>query len=149
MKSLPIVELRTQEKDGRLMVWDRLRKKWLVLTPEEHVRQCLVAFLVDAKGIPGGLISQEKGLKYDRRSKRYDLVVYDRLGAPVLACECKAPYVPLDRQAALQLAVYNRKLLAPYMLWTNGQRLAYYFLHPEHGLREMDELPPWNELAGE
>ena len=147
MTGLPLYELRTRDEDGVRQVWDRLRKKWLVLTPEEHVRQCLVEYLVREKGVPQGLISQEKGLSYDRRRKRYDLVVYGRDGQPLLACECKAPYVALDRAAGMQLAVYNRKIGARFLLWTNGQVLVAYGKGEER-LLLLDELPGFEEMVG-
>ena len=138
---LPLYELTTKSEGDQRWVWDRIRKKWLVLTPEEHVRQCLVEFLTREKSVPSGLISQERGLNYDRRRKRYDLVVFNRLGKPALACECKAPYVALDRNAALQLAVYNRELQAPLLIWTNGQRLAIYHAEAGKALRELPSVP--------
>lgn len=148
MNGLPIYDLRTRDEDGVRQVWDRLRKKWLVLTPEEHVRQCLVEYLVNEKGVPQGLISQEKGLSYDRRRKRYDLVVYGRDGKPLLACECKAPYVPLDGAAGMQLAVYNRKIGAPFLLWTNGQVVVAYGRGEDGRLVMLREVWGFEEMEG-
>lgn len=148
MSGLPMYELTTKSESDQNWVWDKIRKKWLVLTPEEHVRQCLVEYLTREKAVPAGLISQERGLNYDRRRKRYDLVVFNRLGKPTLACECKAPYVALDRNAALQLAVYNRELQASLLIWTNGQRLLVYRAEPGKSLQELPELPNfdlWSE----
>lgn len=147
MEGLPIYELRTRETESGHEVWDRLRRKWLVLTPEEHVRQCLVEYLVQDRGVPAGLISQEKGLSYDRRRKRYDLVVHGRDGKPLLACECKAPYVPIDRNAGMQLAVYNHKLGAPFLLWTNGKVLLPYGAGEEGRLALLEKLPTFEEMG--
>lgn len=133
---LPLYPLRTKEEHGQTLVWDVVRRRWMVLTPEEHVRQCLVAFLMAEKDVPSGLISLEKGLTFDRRRKRYDLLVYDRQGQPLLACECKAPYVDLDQDAAIQLAVYNSELKAPYLLWTNG-KYVLFFCAPADGAPTM------------
>ena len=144
---LPMYELRTRVVEEVRQVWDDLRKKWLVLTPEEHVRQCLVRWLLEEKGVPKGLLSQERGISYDRRRKRYDLVVFGRGGTPLLACECKAPYVPLDKDAALQLAVYNSKLGADYLLWTNGQLVLVYGLDESGELVWMEDLPGFEEMV--
>lgn len=145
---LPIYELRTQSEGDQTLVWDLVRKKWLVLTPEEHVRQCLTLYLTSEKGVPTGLISLEKGLRVDRRRKRYDLLVYDRNGDPLLACECKAPYVPLDQNAALQLAVYNSELKAPFLLWTNGQHLLFYSTGQDERLEYQQEVWSFEKMQG-
>ena len=142
MTGLPMYDLRTRVEGEQTQVWDPIRKKWLVLTPEEHVRQCLILFLISELDVPPGLISLEKGLKVDRRRKRYDLTVYGREGTPLLACECKAPYVKLDQKAALQLAVYNRELKAPFLVWTNGEYLLFY-AHSATGHLEL-QSQPWS-----
>ncbi|MEY3444817.1 MAG: hypothetical protein RLZZ519_3098, partial [Bacteroidota bacterium] len=93
-QSLPQFQLEIRASARGPEVWDGIRKQWLVLTHEEQVRQCLIQFLTTVCGVPKGLISLEKGLHYDRRRKRYDLLVYDRSGRPFILCECKEPRVP-------------------------------------------------------
>lgn len=147
-EALPLYELRIKEENDQQWVWDSLRKRYMVLTPEEHVRQCLVEYLVQEKGVPRGLISIERGLTYDRRRKRYDLLVFDRLGQPLIACECKAPFIALDQDAAIQLAVYNREIGAPFLLWTNGKRLLCYQRNPATSdWEQMDETPFFNSVS--
>ena len=143
---LPFYELKTKEQKGQTFVFDPLRKKYVVLGPEEHVRQCLIQWLHRERGVPMGLMSVERGLVVDRRRKRYDLVVCDRTGAPLLACECKAPYVPLNHEAALQLAVYNRKLKAPFLLWTNGQFVHGYQQSTDGPLEPLKMLPGYEDM---
>lgn len=145
---LPVYELRTKLEGEQTLVWDQIRKKWLVLTPEEHVRQCLIQFLIEEKAVPSGLISLEKGLKVDRRRKRYDLLVYGRDGSPLLACECKAPYVPLDKHAALQLAVYNSEIKAPFLLWTNGKHILFYSPGEEGRMEFQTDVWTFNQMKG-
>ena len=145
---LPIYELRTKVSGEQTLVWDLVRRKWMVLTPEEHVRQCLVLYLTRDRGVPTGLVSLEKGLRVDRRRKRYDLLVYDRNGEPLLACECKAPYVALDQNAALQLAVYNSELKAPFLLWTNGQHVLFYDTGEDGRLRLQAEVWSFEQMLG-
>ena len=96
------------------------------MTPEEWVRQNLVLFLVNDIKVPKGLLSLERGLKYNSLQKRYDLVVYDRAGKPALLCECKSPFVELDQKGMQQLFVYNAKLGSPRVLLTNGKLLKFF-----------------------
>ena len=115
-ESLPVYDLKTRIENDRREVWDRLRKKWMVLTPEEFVRQCLIHWLTEEKGIPNGLISIERGMTYNSLRKRYDLCVYDRNGKPLISIECKAPDVPLGQETLMQLSTYNTKLNSPFLL---------------------------------
>ena len=120
---LPIVALQTRQVEGRQEVWDGIRRKWLVLTPEEHVRQCLIVYLVDVLRVPKGLISLERGIRYNTRQKRYDLLVYGRDGQPLILCECKSPRVDLGDATLFQWGVYHKELNAKALLLTNGKIL--------------------------
>ena len=125
--SLPRYSLDTRETAGSgMQVWDSIRKQWLTLTPEEHVRQSLIAFLTEGCGVPRGLVSLEKGLQYDRRKKRYDLLVYDRGGKPFILCECKEPRVPIDDAVVQQISLYNSKIEARILILTNGHQLLAF-----------------------
>jgi hypothetical protein len=130
-QSLPIYPLKTQDTPQGKEVWDPVRKKWMVLTPEEYVRQSLVIFLTQVCGVPLGLISLEKGLNYDRRKKRYDLLVYDRSGKPLILCECKEPRVPIGEDAVQQVAAYNAKIGAKVLILSNGPTLLAFGLTKE------------------
>ena len=143
---LPLYELRIQEENGQRVVWGELRKKWLVLTPEEYVRQCLVFFLLKEKSVPRSLISVERGLRYAGMRRRYDLLVYDREAQPLICCECKAPDVAIDQQALRQLSIYNSKIGASHLLLTNGKTL-YFLSRGEEGEFELrEEIPEFGEL---
>lgn len=107
-------------EQGKYWIFDTLRKKHLVLTPEEWVRQHWVNFLIDHHGYPKGLFSLEKGLKYNRLIKRSDLVVLDRNGDPFLLVECKAPEVPIDERTLSQAMAYNKKIQSPNVILSNG-----------------------------
>lgn len=124
--SLPIYELKTRAAENGFEVWDPIRKQWMFLTPEEQVRQCLVLYLTEICGVPKGLLSLEKGLQYDRRRKRYDLLVYSRTGKPLILCECKEPRVPIDEEVLHQAALYNSKIGAGMLLVTNGPILMAF-----------------------
>jgi hypothetical protein len=125
-QSLPRYALKTRESEGGTQVWDAIRRQWLVLTHEEQVRQSLIQFLTATCGVPKGLISLEKGLHYDRRRKRYDLLVYDRAGRPFILCECKEPRVPIDDAVVQQISVYNHKIGARILILTNGHQLLAF-----------------------
>lgn len=124
--SLPQYPLEIRLGERGHEVWDPIRRQWMVLTPEEQVRQCLILYLSGVCGVPRGLMSLERGLQYDRRRKRYDLLVHDRAGKPFLLCECKEPRVPIDDAVLQQAAVYNSQIGARMLLLVNGPTLLAY-----------------------
>ena len=102
------------------MIFDFIRKKWLVLTPEEWVRQHVLNYLVNRKKFPASSIAIEKELKLNDLKKRYDIVVYNRDLKPYLIVECKAPYVRLDGPVIEQALRYNLIIRSPILMVTNG-----------------------------
>ncbi len=104
----------------KTMVFDVLRKKEVVLTPEEWVRQHLIHHLINDLHYPKTLISVEDGLKVSRMQKRSDVVIYNRAGGVFLLAECKAPTVKLHQKSMDQLSVYNQHYRAPFLALTNG-----------------------------
>lgn len=108
--------------DGKLTVFDSLRKKFLILTPEEWVRQHIVHYLITYKQYPKSLFSLEKGLKYNQIQKRFDILVLDREGLPFLLVECKAPSIKLSQKTAEQIAVYNKTIGARFLAISNGMQ---------------------------
>lgn len=111
--------LRTRTDGGRTLVHDPVRRRWVALTPEEHVRQVLLLDLV-ALGYPVGLLAVEKGIVYRGLSWRADVVAYGRDGRARLLAECKAPGVAVGQAAFDQLARYNAVLDAPALVVDNG-----------------------------
>ena len=107
---------------GKDQIFDPFRKTWVLLTPEEWVRQHWINFLIEHQGYPKGLISLEKGLKYNQLQKRTDLVVFDRVGHPYLLIECKAPDIELNQKVLQQALAYRATLLTPYIILSNGVR---------------------------
>ena len=87
--NLPPIQPILQEKEGKMLIFDSLRKKYLVLSPEEWVRQHWISFLITELKFPRGLVSLEKGLKYNQLQKRTDLVIWDKSMNPYLLIECK------------------------------------------------------------
>ncbi len=118
--NLPHFEPLLKSAEDKLWIFDSLRKKYLVLTPEEWVRQHWVNFLVNHHNYPQGLFSLEKGLKYNRLNKRTDLIVFDRDGAPYLLVECKAPNVRIDEKTLHQAMTYNQQLNCKNLVLSNG-----------------------------
>lgn len=113
-------DFRLKEENGKLNIFDEFRKKWLVCTPEEWVRQNLIRFLIEEFGFPANLIAIEKSLSLAGRNYRFDALVYDRQFSPLMIIECKSPYVKLEQKVFDQIWTYNYEINAPYYLLTNG-----------------------------
>ncbi len=118
--NLPPFEYQLRKEANRLQIFDIIRRKFLVLTPEEWVRQHFIHFLINQYQYPKSLIQVETGLKYNALQKRTDIVVYDREGKPFLVIECKAPNVKISEETFRQASAYNKILQAPYLAITNG-----------------------------
>ena len=101
-------------------IYDPLRRKWVARTPEEEVRQRVIAWLRDEAGIPEGLMESEYGFTYNRRHYRADILAFDRRLQPHLLVECKAPDVKIDGKVIAQIVRYTRVLTVRYIIVTNG-----------------------------
>lgn len=142
--NLPPYPFKLVERESRLHIFDGLRKKWLLLTPEEWVRQHFIQFLISEKSIPKGLIKIEGGLKLNTLQKRSDIVVFGRLGNPWLIVECKAPGINITQEVFDQVALYNRVHQATYLCVTNGLQHYYCKMDYEHSAwRFIDNLPAY------
>jgi hypothetical protein len=122
MLNLPPFEPNIKKAEGKLWIFDVIRKKYVALIPEEWVRQHFVHYLLTHNKYPKALITVETGLQYNRLQKRSDIVVHDRSGKPWMLIECKAPDVPVDEKTVFQVSVYNATLRAKYVVVTNGMR---------------------------
>lgn len=118
--NLPTYSFNIKLKEQRKYIFDFIRKKYILLTPEEWVRQNFLKYLVDKKKYPASLIAVEKEFKLNTLSKRSDAVVYNKSGIPVLIIECKAAGVKIDQKVFDQIARYNMKLNVEFLLVTNG-----------------------------
>ncbi len=112
-------------------VFDPVRKKWLMIQPEELVRQALLLYLIRDKGLPLARIAVEKAIRLHHQIRRFDMVYYDRRGQPLLLVECKSPSIPLTNQVLEQAVWYNYEIKAPYLLLSNGQESKWYRIDPE------------------
>lgn len=127
--SLPVINARITEVDGKSFIFDIIRKKNILLTPEEWVRQHFVHYLIDSQGFPKSLINVEQGLRYHSLLKRSDIVVFDRAGLPLVLVECKAPKVRLNQKVVEQAMMYNKTIGAPYIIVTNGLEHSCLFIN--------------------
>jgi hypothetical protein len=123
--NFPKYSFRFKSSENKLSVFDEIRKKFVLLTPEEWVRQHVVQFLLQHKNYPKSLTNVEKVIKVNDLVKRYDVVVYNTDGSIFLLVECKAPGVVITQETFNQIARYNLVLKATYLMVTNG--LNHYF----------------------
>ncbi|MDR5590854.1 type I restriction enzyme HsdR N-terminal domain-containing protein [Christiangramia sp. SM2212] len=123
--NFPQYSFRFKNNQNKIAVFDDLRKKFVILTPEEWVRQNCVRFLQIEKNYPLSLINVEKQLKIAGLTKRYDIVVFEPDGNIQLIVECKAPKIKINQDTFDQIARYNLTLKANYLMVTNG--LEHYF----------------------
>lgn len=122
--NLPSFEYKVKKEQDKLYIYDSIRRKYLLLTPEEWVRQHFVNYLTQELGYPRGLLTTESGLKYNHLQRRTDIVVFDRTAKPYMIVECKAPSVRITQQVFNQIAVYNKVLQAKMLVVSNG--LTHY-----------------------
>ncbi len=137
--NLPQTPCRTRLREGREEIWDDIRKRWLVLTPEEWVRQQMIGYLTMHRGADPMLIRQEQPLTLHGTARRADIVLYDAGARPRLIVECKAPQVKLTQQVLEQAVRYNFTLCVPYILITNG--LSHYCFRYDEAENRFEALP--------
>lgn len=118
--ALPAYSFSIKSDKGTKLIFDDIRKKWVVLTPEEWVRQHFIRYLTDHKAYPASLIGVEVTFKMNSLTRRADILVYNRLGNPILIVECKAPSVKIDNKVFDQVVAYNFRFGLPYIIVTNG-----------------------------
>jgi hypothetical protein len=124
--NLPEYDYLIKNKNDKLLIFDLVRKKYVALTPEEWVRQHFLNYLLNYLDVPKNLVSVEGGLKYNRLSKRSDILVFSLSGNPLLLVECKAPTQVIDNTVIFQLGTYNSKIQAPFLASTNGLMHLYW-----------------------
>ncbi len=123
--NFPSYSFRFKNSENKVAIFDEIRKKFVILTPEEWVRQNVVRFLMEEKKYSKSYINVEKLIKINGLSKRYDVAVFEPNGKLFLLIECKAPEVPISQNTFDQIARYNMVLDARYLMVTNG--LNHYF----------------------
>ena len=137
------IQLRLKQEVGKPYVFDPIRKKWLVLTPEEHVRQYIIQHMLTLQ-YPIALISVEKLIKVNGLNKRFDVVVYNRDHKPWMLVECKAPEVPVSEATLHQLLQYQNTIQGKYWLLTNGHQTYCANAADHQNISWVSELPAYN-----
>ncbi len=145
--NLPSYPFKLKRVEQILYIFDEIRKKYLVLTPEEWVRQHFIKMLIREKQFPSTLIQIEGGLQLHQLQKRSDILVYTNHGKKIMLIECKAPSVKISQNTFDQAARYNLVHKAPWLVVTNGLQHFYTSIsHEEKTYRFHPELPPYPAL---
>lgn len=145
--NLPSYDFRIRELDSKQQIFDFIRKKFVALTPEEWVRQNFTHYLVEEKQYPASLIAIEKGLLVAKRTKRTDIVIYNRMGKPLVIVECKAPEVKITPDVFDQIVRYNITLKANYLIVTNGlEHFCCQLFYNDNSYTFLKEVPDYHIL---
>jgi hypothetical protein len=145
--NLPPVNLKIREKEGKNYVFDRLRKQYVRLTPEEYVRQHFISFLIEYKQYPEGLLSNEVSIELGNVKRRCDTVLYDKLLQPQMIIEYKAPEIPLTQSVFDQISRYNIRLQVTWLIVSNGLQHYCCYIDKEKGAYSfLKDIPSYGEL---
>lgn len=136
----PPASFQIKEKDSKEIIFDEIRKSWIVLTPEEWVRQNFIHYLVQTMNYPSALIGIEKEIALGELKKRFDVLVYDTSHQPWMMIECKAMDVELSEKVLEQIIRYHVSVPVPYIVITNGS-YTYAWEKKESRLFELTSLP--------
>ena len=147
--NLPPFAIKTRLQNGKPVIYDFLRRRYVALTPEEWVRQHFTHFLVEHKHYPAGLLANEVTLNAGRNRRRCDSVLYRREGGtPRVIIEYKAPHITITQEVFSQISGYNSILRADYLIVSNG--LAHYCCHMDYARLSstyLPGIPSYEELA--
>ena len=136
----PPYQPKIKEENDKTFIYDGIRKRWIILTPEEWVRQNILQYLVQVKKYPASLLAVEKEISVGDQPKRFDIVVYDKDLEPWMLIECKEMEVALDQSVLDQVLRYNITVQAPYLVITNGS-YCFAFLNQGGQLSALTALP--------
>ncbi|MFK7814032.1 MAG: type I restriction enzyme HsdR N-terminal domain-containing protein [Maribacter sp.] len=143
--NFPAYEFRFKNSENKVQIFDVIRKKFVVLQPEEWVRQHLVHYLISEKKYPSSLVNVEKQLTINGLKKRYDIVVFNSDGSIEILVECKAPKVPINQTTFNQIAQYNMNLKANFLMVTNG--LEHFYCKMDFEIEKysfLKDIPDFN-----
>jgi len=138
------IQLKLKKEEDKTFVYDPIRKKWIVFTPEEHVRQLLLQHLIHEKKYPASLIAVERKIILAKRDKRFDIVVFDAAHQPWMLAECKAPGEIITQKVLFQLLNYQRTLQSRYWLITNGHQTFCADAGDVENIRWLHHLPSYD-----
>ncbi len=146
--NLPAYDFSFRDEGGSRLVLDVYRKRFVVLTPEEEVRQRFARYLVEEKGFPASLLMTEQSLKLNKMTRRCDILVHKPAGHPAVLVECKAPEVAISQATFDQVARYNIAFNVNYLMITNG--LKHYCCKIDFENQEikfLDHIPAFEEIG--
>ncbi|MFB9052607.1 type I restriction enzyme HsdR N-terminal domain-containing protein [Formosa undariae] len=143
--NFPKFSFRFKNSENKISIFDDIRKKFVILQPEEWVRQHCVHYLMQVKGYPKSLINVEKELIVNKLRKRYDIVIFNPDGSIHVIVECKAPKINITQTTFDQIARYNLTLNASYLMVTNG--LNHYYCQMDFETEKynfLQDIPNYN-----
>ncbi len=145
--NLPPFDVKLKRSEKYFSIWDNIRRKYLVLTPEEWVRQHFVNYIVTEKNYPPALISNEKQITLNNTRRRCDTVVYNSKLQPVVIIEYKAPQVSITQDVFNQIVRYNMVLKVKYLIVSNGMEHYCCIIDYENDTyRYLNEIPDYRNL---
>jgi len=113
-------QLKTRTEKGIKRIFDPVRRKWILLQPEEVVRQLFIHYCISNNYCSINNMSIERQISVNDLHRRYDIALHNSRGEPWLLVECKAPSIPVSQKTMDQIAHYNIALRVPYLIVTNG-----------------------------
>lgn len=145
--NFPEYSFKTLLKGGQTSIFDPLRKRYVLLTPEEWVRQHMIRYLMDEKKVPSTLIASEKGVLVNGLKQRFDLLVFTKNGNPLMICECKSTDVRLSEDTFHQAIRYNLTLKAHFLLISNGlDHIVAFIDYNTAQLNYLPQIPTYHEM---
>ena len=145
--NLPTAQFKFQNRDNKVQIFDAVRKQFVLLTPEEWVRQNFVHYLIYHKGYPPSLMHLERAHVYEKLDKRSDIVVFARTGRPALLVECKSSHTPIHQDTFDQIARYNFEMKVQYLIVTNGiNHYCCLMNYADRTYQFVDNIPFFKEL---
>ncbi len=146
--NFPEYNLSLKQNGVEQEVFDIVRHKWILNTPEEWVRQNAIHYLINEKQIPASLIAVEMPIKINSMDRRCDIVIYSNKGKPKLIVECKAPAVKISQAVVNQAGEYNSTLKAPFLMVTNGlKHFVFQINFEKQSTNALNQIPDYDYLS--
>jgi len=146
--NFPVYDFRYTERENKKYIFDIIRKKYVLLTPEEWVRQNFIRYLLEEKGYIQSLVRVEMFFKLNRLSKRADIALFDRKGKPKVLVECKSPKVAISQAVFEQVARYNLSFKVDFLIVTNGmQHFCCKMDYEKKSYTFLKEIPGFDEVT--
>ena len=148
--NLPPYDIKVSEKDGKRLIFDELRRRYVALTPEEWVRQHFVHYLIGHLGYPAGLLANEVELKIGDKRLRCDSILFDKQAHPQMIIEYKAPNIQLTQRVFSQISAYNLLLHVDYLMVSNGmQHICCRMDYTNNTYHFLKEIPNYEEVMSD